>query len=145
MAAQDHIEPAGTYKSQYHLRWRGGARLLDPFPRLKEWLASSARGLLKQIFEPGMVTTERVIEYPFVFQHLNGVVGPVLDLVTRVPGVRAAMLVSGDDGLVVAEQLMEGVKGGAVAALVGRHDRVLADKLAHAYLFYGPQILWVNN
>jgi SAM-dependent methyltransferase len=35
---------------------------------------------LKQIFEPGMVTTERVIEYPFVFQHLNGVVGPVLDL-----------------------------------------------------------------
>jgi SAM-dependent methyltransferase len=53
---------------------------LDPFPRLKEWLASSARGLLKQIFEPGMVTTERVIEYPFVFQHLNGVVGPVLDL-----------------------------------------------------------------
>jgi predicted regulator of Ras-like GTPase activity (Roadblock/LC7/MglB family) len=40
-----------------------------------------------------------------------------LDLVTRVPGVRAAMMVSGDDGLVVAEQLMEGVKGGAVAAL----------------------------
>jgi len=40
-----------------------------------------------------------------------------LDLVTRVPGVRAAMLVSGDDGLIVAEQLMEGVKGSAVAAL----------------------------
>jgi predicted regulator of Ras-like GTPase activity (Roadblock/LC7/MglB family) len=40
-----------------------------------------------------------------------------LDLITRVPGVRAAMLVSGDDGLIVAEQLMEGVKGSAVAAL----------------------------
>ena len=80
MAVQDHIEPAGTYKSQYHFRWRGAVRLLDPFPRLKEWLASSARGLLKQVFEPGMVTTERVIEYPFVFQHLNGVDGPVLDL-----------------------------------------------------------------
>jgi len=40
-----------------------------------------------------------------------------LDLVTRVPGVRAAMLVSGDDGLIVSEQLMEGVKGSAVAAL----------------------------
>ena len=43
--------------------------------------------------------------------------GDALDLITRVPGVRAAMLVSGDDGLIVAEQLMEGVKGSAVAAL----------------------------
>jgi len=40
-----------------------------------------------------------------------------LDLVTRVRGVRGAMLVSGDDGLVVAEQLMGGIKGTAVAAL----------------------------
>ena len=40
-----------------------------------------------------------------------------LDLVTRVRGVRGAMLVSAEDGLVVAEQLMEGIKGGAVAAL----------------------------
>jgi predicted regulator of Ras-like GTPase activity (Roadblock/LC7/MglB family) len=43
--------------------------------------------------------------------------GRALDLVTRVHGVRGAMLVSGDDGLVVAEQLMEGIKGPAVAAL----------------------------
>jgi predicted regulator of Ras-like GTPase activity (Roadblock/LC7/MglB family) len=43
--------------------------------------------------------------------------GPVLDLITRVRGVRGAMLVASDDGLVVAEQLMEGIKGGAVAAL----------------------------
>lgn len=40
-----------------------------------------------------------------------------LDLITRVRGVRGAMLVAGDDGLVVAEQLMEGIKGSAVAAL----------------------------
>jgi predicted regulator of Ras-like GTPase activity (Roadblock/LC7/MglB family) len=43
--------------------------------------------------------------------------GKALDLITRVRGVRGAMLVSGDDGLVVAEQLMEGIKGPAVAAL----------------------------
>ena len=40
-----------------------------------------------------------------------------LDLITRVRGVRGAMLVSAEDGLVVAEQLMEGIKGSAVAAL----------------------------
>ena len=40
-----------------------------------------------------------------------------LDLITRVRGVRGAMLVSADDGLVIAEQLMEGIKGPAVAAL----------------------------
>src|SRR4029077_12997674 len=40
-----------------------------------------------------------------------------LDRVTRVRGVRGAMLVAGDDGLVIAEQLMEGIKGPAVAAL----------------------------
>jgi predicted regulator of Ras-like GTPase activity (Roadblock/LC7/MglB family) len=43
--------------------------------------------------------------------------GHLLDLITRVRGVRGAMLVAGDDGLVVAEQLMEGIKGAAVAAL----------------------------
>src|SRR5439155_702062 len=45
--------------------------------------------------------------------------GRVLDLVTRVRGVRGAMLVTGDDGLVVAEQLMEGMKWPAVAVLAG--------------------------
>jgi predicted regulator of Ras-like GTPase activity (Roadblock/LC7/MglB family) len=40
-----------------------------------------------------------------------------LDLITRVRGVRGAMLVSAEDGLIVAEQLMEGIKGTAVAAL----------------------------
>src|SRR5205823_1103547 len=40
-----------------------------------------------------------------------------LDLITRVRGVRGAMLVSAEDGIVVAEQLMEGIKGPAVSAL----------------------------
>ena len=35
----------------------------------------------------------------------------LLDRVTRVPGVRGALLVAGADGLVVAEQLMDGVDG----------------------------------
>jgi predicted regulator of Ras-like GTPase activity (Roadblock/LC7/MglB family) len=51
-----------------------------------------------------------------------------LDLVTRVHGVRGAMLVSGEDGIVVAEQLMEGIKGPAVAALAAS----LATRLARA-------------
>ncbi|HEX4599936.1 MAG TPA: roadblock/LC7 domain-containing protein [Gemmatimonadales bacterium] len=54
--------------------------------------------------------------------------GRALDLVTRVRGVRGAMLVSGDDGLVVAEQLMEGIKGSAVAALASS----LANRLRRA-------------
>jgi len=41
----------------------------------------------------------------------------LLDVITRVRGVRGAMLVAGEDGLVVAESLMEGVRGNAVAAL----------------------------
>ncbi|GBD33541.1 MAG: hypothetical protein KatS3mg081_0677 [Gemmatimonadales bacterium] len=40
-----------------------------------------------------------------------------LDRITRVRGVRGAMLVGGDDGLVIAESLMAGVRGNAVAAL----------------------------
>ncbi len=41
----------------------------------------------------------------------------VLDQVTRVRGIRGAMLVSADDGLSVAEALMEGIRGHALAAL----------------------------
>ena len=43
----------------------------------------------------------------------------VLDRVTRVPGVRGALLASAGDGLIVAEQLMDGVDGRAAAALAG--------------------------
>ena len=42
-----------------------------------------------------------------------------LDRVTRVTGVRGALVVAASDGLVVAEQLMEGVDGQAAAALTG--------------------------
>ncbi len=42
-----------------------------------------------------------------------------LDRVTRVPGVRGALVVAASDGLVVAEQLMDGVDGQAAAALTG--------------------------
>jgi predicted regulator of Ras-like GTPase activity (Roadblock/LC7/MglB family) len=43
----------------------------------------------------------------------------LLDQLTRLRGVRGALLVAGEDGLVVAESVMEGVKGNAVAALTG--------------------------
>jgi predicted regulator of Ras-like GTPase activity (Roadblock/LC7/MglB family) len=42
-----------------------------------------------------------------------------LDRVTRVPGVRGALVASTGDGLVVAEQLMDGIDGRAAAALTG--------------------------
>ncbi|HSC59516.1 MAG TPA: roadblock/LC7 domain-containing protein [Gemmatimonadales bacterium] len=40
-----------------------------------------------------------------------------LELITRVPGIRGAMVVSAADGVVVAESLMDELKGNAVAAL----------------------------
>ena len=43
----------------------------------------------------------------------------VLERVTRVPGVRGALVASAGDGLVIAEQLMDGVDGRAAAALAG--------------------------
>jgi len=42
----------------------------------------------------------------------------VLERVTQVPGVRGSLLISSTDGLVVAERLMDGIDGRAVAALV---------------------------
>lgn len=42
-----------------------------------------------------------------------------LDRLTRIPGVRGALIASASDGLVVAEQLMDGVDGRAAAALAG--------------------------
>lgn len=41
----------------------------------------------------------------------------MLAAITRLPGVRGALIVSREDGLVVADALMEGVDGAAVAAL----------------------------
>lgn len=78
--AEPHLEPPGTYRPQYTLRWRGLVRVLDRFPRFKGWLADIVRGVLGRVFIPSMVTTERVIEYPFVFQNLDGMTGPILDI-----------------------------------------------------------------
>ncbi len=66
-----------------------------------------------------------------------------LDLITRVRGVRGAMLVSTEDGLVIAEQLMEGIKGGAVAALAaslaGRLRRAMEAAGTGASVFWHLQ------
>lgn len=79
MQAND-IEPEGTYRPQYRVRWRGLVRILDLMPWLKTRVANVVRRGLRKVFEPGMVTTERVVEYPFVFQHLGPAKGPVLDV-----------------------------------------------------------------
>jgi hypothetical protein len=51
------LEPAGTYRPQYHFRWRGMTRFLDRFPGLKARLADWTRRLLNHVFEPSLVTT----------------------------------------------------------------------------------------
>jgi predicted regulator of Ras-like GTPase activity (Roadblock/LC7/MglB family) len=66
--------------------------------------------------------------------------GGVLDLITRVRGVRGAMLVAGDDGVVVAEQLMEGIKGPAVAALAASLAGRLRRAMEAAGL--GASVFW---
>jgi SAM-dependent methyltransferase len=77
---RDDIEQEGTYRPQYRVRWRRLARMLDHTPRVKAYMASLVRRGLRKVFEPGLITTERVVEYPFVFQNLSGVRGPVLDV-----------------------------------------------------------------
>ncbi len=42
---------------------------------------------------------------------------PLLETLTRLRGIRGAMVVAVEDGIVVAESLMGGVKGQALAAL----------------------------
>jgi len=58
----------------------------------------------------------------------DSVYDSALSRITGVRGVRGAMMVSLADGLVVAEQLMEGIKGAAVAALAAS----LANRLGRA-------------
>ena len=43
--------------------------------------------------------------------------GPLLEALTRLRGIRGALVVDRQDGLVVAETLMAGVKGTALAAM----------------------------
>lgn len=74
------IDPPGTHRPQFRFRWRGLVQALDRFPRLKAYLTDLLRPALKRVFDPQLVTTERVIEYPFVFQNLDSVTGPILDI-----------------------------------------------------------------
>ncbi len=48
---------------------------------------------------------------------MSAVFRKALDQITRVRGVRGAMIVVREDGLAVSDSLMEGVRGNAVAAL----------------------------
>jgi predicted regulator of Ras-like GTPase activity (Roadblock/LC7/MglB family) len=58
-----------------------------------------------------------------------------LERVTQVPGVRGSLLISGTDGLVVAERLMEGIDGRAIAALAAN----LVQRLGRAAVGAGVQ------
>jgi predicted regulator of Ras-like GTPase activity (Roadblock/LC7/MglB family) len=55
-----------------------------------------------------------------------------LEAVTRVPGVRGALVVSLPDGLIVADHLMDGLDGRAAAALTGSLISRLARTTASA-------------
>ena len=48
---------------------------------------------------------------------MTGGYAPLLEALTRLRGIRGAMVVEAEDGLVVAEELMGGLKGTALAAL----------------------------
>lgn len=54
----------------------------------------------------------------------------ILDTITRVRGVRGAMIVACEDGLVVADSLMEGVRGNALAALASSLTKHVASATA---------------
>ncbi len=67
----------------------------------------------------------------------------ILDTITRVRGVRGAMIVGYQDGLVISDSLMEDVRGNAVAALTSS----LTKQVAHATSASGagaPQVLHVR-
>ncbi len=70
--------------------------------------------------------------------------GAVLDTITRVSGVRGAMIVAREDGLIVADSLMAGVRGNAVAALAAS----LAKRVGNASVASGagePQFLHLQG
>ncbi len=51
----------------------------------------------------------------------------ILDTITRVRGVRGAMIVGYQDGLVISDSLMEDVRGNALAALTSSLTRHVAN------------------
>lgn len=58
---------------------------------------------------------------------MTGFLQEVLEGVSRTAGVRGALLVSAEDGLVVAESALEGLEAGPVAALAASVAGRLAD------------------
>ena len=67
----------------------------------------------------------------------------ILDTITRVRGVRGAMIVTYRDGLVVSDALMEGVRGNAVAALTSSLTKQVANATSAAGVG-APQFLHVQ-
>jgi len=71
---------------------------------------------------------------------MTGQYGPLLETLTRLRGIRGAMVVALGDGLVVAESLMGGVKGPALAAM-GASVASKAAELAGRAGFGPPRFL----
>jgi predicted regulator of Ras-like GTPase activity (Roadblock/LC7/MglB family) len=61
---------------------------------------------------------------------VNEILDRALDRISRVRGVRGSMVVAADDGIAVAQLLMEGVNGKAVAALAGALARKMGGAAA---------------
>jgi len=71
---------------------------------------------------------------------MNPSYAPLLEGLTRLRGIRGAMVVAAQDGLVVAESLMGGVKGPAVAAMAASLTARVADLSSRAG-FGTPRLL----
>lgn len=61
---------------------------------------------------------------------MSAMYGKTLERITRVRGVRGALIVARDDGLVVTDASMENVRGNAVAALAASLTRRVGDASA---------------
>ncbi len=68
----------------------------------------------------------------------------MLDSLTRLRGIRGAMVVSTEDGLVVAESLMAGIKGAPLAALSATLAGRVAELTASAS-YGGPRFLHLQG
>lgn len=69
---------------------------------------------------------------------------PFLDALTRLRGVRGALVVSAEDGLVISESVMGGLKSGALAAM-GATLAARARELAGRSGFGTPSFLHLQG
>src|ERR671925_367243 len=67
-----------------------------------------------------------------------------LERITQVTGVRGSLLISGTDGLVVAERLMDGIEGRAIAALAANLVRRL-DRATQRAGMRGPTFVHLQG